>query len=540
MTNLNIRELLLTVVRRPNFGWRTFIMFISISLAVSVYTFIVDFYDPDSNILLSINIFPKKHEFFSGSPGGFYISVGNEIRNELGKNSHSINLINHTSAGGYENAINVLVTPKSFGLVQEETIKGSDFIREHVNYVTPLYMERMHILYRVDKLGMFSEKSKNLDIKISSQLNKDTRKFFLNSKISTGPVGSSGRIIASYILDYVNNELKVIDKEENQSKTVAYTTKQGLSELVKKDGDIDLVFLIAGAPVNSVREALQDENIRLMSIEPSVVASLNKDYDLNFRMSDFKKKYTDVDGDKNKDISTLGSYAFLIASKDVKSSDIMELIGALHDIKGDIKRKILFPDNANEQFQLDEFDFFKSFKAENSRTFYSIVKDILLFIVSVTATTALVVTFLVWTISGIKQNYYFQQIYISVDNHIPRPLGLDDNKGHFPVPITKANLTEEVTGLIRGIDRLMIITKNLHRDYQTGGITDTHYIFLISNLTLAKEELILGLYRRLKMFFERGNQLPYNELQNYYAAGFIDNEQYIDLKKVMLDSNANK
>jgi len=40
-----------------------------------------------------------------------------------------------------------------------------------------------------------------------------------------------------------------------------------------------------------------------MSIEPSVVSGLNKDYKFNFRMSDFEDRYTDAPAEKNKEIS---------------------------------------------------------------------------------------------------------------------------------------------------------------------------------------------------------------------------------------------
>jgi hypothetical protein len=231
-----MKELLLTIIRRQDFGWRILIMFFSILIATSIYTFIVDFYDPESNVILSITRrFQKKNKtFFSGSPGGFYTSIGKALHDELDKNSYSISITNEATAGGYENAIKVLATPSSFGLVQENTLRKNDFIRKHINYVTPLYMERMHILYRYDKLKNKLKIKKQPNIIISSKLNRDTVHFFSNARISTGPVGSSGRIIASYILNHINNNLNLQATVENTSKTVAYKTEKGLNELTKK------------------------------------------------------------------------------------------------------------------------------------------------------------------------------------------------------------------------------------------------------------------------------------------------------------------
>jgi len=547
--NLNLKELFIALVRRPDFGWRTLIMFTSITLAVSLYVFIVDFYDPESNVFSSFNFFPKKQEFFSGSPGGFYITLGTELANELEKNDYDINLKNKITAGGHENAINVLVTPNSYGLVQEEIIKKSDFIRERINYIAPLYMSRMHVLYRYDKAETLVENTQNSEFKISSNLNNKTRKFFSQATVSTGPVGSSSRIISSHLLNHINTNLS--GRQENESKriennlnSVAYSIMDGLKGL--KNGDIDVVFLITGSPVESVRKALEyngkdkDGNIvdiRLMSIEPSMVSVLNRDYNLNLRMSDFKRKYTNTL--KNKNISTLGFYTFLVSSKDVSSSDVMELVGALHNIKGNVKNIINLPDDNSELFQLDEFDFFESFKSDNSKSTYTSIKKFILFLVSVVATTALVVTFLVWVISGIKQNFYFQKIYFVVDACMPPSLGVEYNNTHFPVPVVKINSTEEVSNLVKGLNLLMEITQTLHKDYQKGGITDTHFSFLIQNTCSAKCDFREKLYRHLKIYLERGNKLSDDDIVRYFSAGFIDNAQYSNLREIVADINVN-
>jgi TRAP-type uncharacterized transport system substrate-binding protein len=541
----HIKELFLAFVRKPNLTIRTLIWLFSVTFAVFVYTYIVDAYDPDSNIIASVTT-SKKNIFFSGDPGGFYISIGNEIGNELRKKSHSVDFNNIQTAGANENAINVYVTPNSFGLIQEETIKNSDFIKKGLNYITPLYVERMHVLYRIDKIKerlsenpLFNKITNYnaLNIRISSQLNEETIDFFTHGKVSTGPVGSNSRIVANYILNYINNQLinksQTLDNNTIEANTESYSITEGLAKLQDKDGEIDAVFLIAGSPIKSVRNALKNEHIYLMSIESSVVANLNKDYGLNFRISDFKRKYTDISGEKNKNISTLGSYAFLIASKDVSDTNIMELISALHDIKGNIKNEISFPENGKEQFQLDEFNFYESFELKNTNAFFITLKNILLFIVTFITTMAMVLASLVWIISEFKQTAYFKKIYQLVDDYMPKSQKIDDHNSYFPLPRIKSNLIEEIANLIRGLNGLMGISIDLHNDYQEGGITDKHYIFLTDNLKVAKEKLQSNLYRRLKIFLQRGNFITKNELKNYFISEFINNEQYDFLIKIL-------
>jgi TRAP-type uncharacterized transport system substrate-binding protein len=521
-----MEDLFRSIFRQPTIGWREIITLLSIIIATSLYTFIVDYYDPESNVISSLTrAFQKNNRiFYSGSPGGFYFPIGKALQNELNKDNYSIDLTNTQTAGGYENAISVLATPNSFGLIQEETLKKHDFIRDHIDYVTPLYMERMHILYRYDKINQLiaREEKKDPNINISSRLNQDTISYFSNARISTGPVGSSGRIISSYILDHINNSLHFSNGADNNSKTTAYKTEEGIRELMKDDGDIDMVFLFAGAPLLNVRKALDDERIKLMSIEPSVVAGLNKDYGLNFRMSNFEGKYTDdknSSGKKNENISTLGSYAFLITSKSISNSEKWQLIKALHNAKENIKKDIEFLENGKEYFQLDEFDFLKSVNSENTKTFYSRTKDVLLFLISVSATTVLIVTFLVWILSGIKQNHYFKAIYNALKKH------------DYPAnKYTHNQLKEETENIYNCLNNLLKNLRSLHNDYTTGGITDTHYEFLIDNFDIAFNKLKEDLNRRLTMLFEEGKSISNDKLLKCYLSGFITSEQYCNLK----------
>jgi TRAP-type uncharacterized transport system substrate-binding protein len=516
-----MKDLLSAIIRRPqNIRWRIIILLISLGIAMSLYLYLTNVITPENNFISSlISKFQEKetHTFFSGPEEGFYSKIGNALNVEINNSESSIKLDLKPTEGGYENVIKVLSNPKSYGLAQEETIKKNDFIYEDIQFITPLYLARLHILYRYDKFKgewKFKEEKKetNPNIKISSNLNRDTTKYFSNARISTGPVGSTTRIVSSYVLNHIHNKNDLTPNVKSNSKTLALTFKESIEKLVDPNGEVDMMFFFAGAPLEKVGEILQNSNIKLMSIEPSVVAGLNKEFELNFKVTDFKDKYTKFPN-KHKNISTLGSYAFLIASKDISNSDSMKLIKALEDSKLGIKGKLINPDRENEKdkFQLEEFKFYNAVKSKNTNKSWSLFQEILIFFVSVFAATAIVANFLVGILSKHKQNIYFQRICCTVDRY--------DNLHGGDVHTLNESLIE-----------LIEISKDFQKDYQTGGVTDEHYSFISSNLDQKINKLGNELYRKLKVSIESGNKTHLDMLKNYFSSGFINSEQYNDLK----------
>lgn len=376
-----------------------------------------------------------------------------------------------------------------------------------IQFITPLYLARMHVLYRDDKI---KAEWKEPNIKISSKLNKDSIKFFSNARISTGPVGSSTRIVSSYILNHINNKNDLISNANNNSKTLSLSFEDSFTQLYA--GKIDMVFFFAGAPLEKVKEALLKENIKLMSIEPSTVAGLNKEFELNFKISDFKDKYT-ADFSGHESISTLGSYAFLIASKDISYSDTMTLITALENKKTAMEHKFI-PSGNDDTFQLNEFDFYKSVELANTNKYLSLVQKILLFVVPVFVATIAIARFLVWVVSWFKQNKYFKRMYDTVDNN---------------------NLNRDIKSLDKSLFEFLEISKNLNKDYQTGGITEDHYTFISDNLDKKINKIGGELYRKLKISIEDGEKVSLDDIKSYFLFGFINNDQYSDLKNIELN-----
>ena len=127
---------------------RTVLVVLAVFFGAGIYSYVVDIYDPNKNLLGQIwrGIRQQRYTFYSGASGGFYIAIG-EALEENTRADASIAVVNEESSGGLANATSVMTMPNSFGLVQEDTLPKEDFIRDHIRYVTPLYLERLHIIY---------------------------------------------------------------------------------------------------------------------------------------------------------------------------------------------------------------------------------------------------------------------------------------------------------------------------------------------------------------------------------------------------------
>ena len=245
---------------------------------------------------------------------------------------------------------------------------------------------------------------------------------------------------------------------------------EALDSLMHEDDGIDIVFSIAGAPLASVRDALQDgrKDLRLMSIDSALVPELNERFGVKLRGSSFKAKY---DGYEN--ASTIGSYAFLVTSKDVPISAVMELLRVLDSSKGEMERNLAV--GPDKEFQLEEFPFYEMFRQQNQNFLMELIRNLLIFVVSVSVTTTGALVFLSWVLSGTKNVGHFRKLTKIYTDHLPENTNLDEGTGAFPKPVIYDNQTGIISRLVIGLKELLVLSAEVRRDYDTGGITMTHY-----------------------------------------------------------------
>jgi TRAP-type uncharacterized transport system substrate-binding protein len=213
-----------------------------------------------------------------------YIKFGGELALKTGKDSGSnMNISNKTSLGAIENSRKVMTTLNSFGLVQEGTLRENSFMREHLNYVTPLYMERMHIIYDHKEFERKSIEFKKVSGEteeipeiptLSTKSAPYTDHFFMTSKINKGPVGSGTQVFASYLLDHAG-----YGRMDDQSLTFSQGLTRLKGEKTEENKKVDIIFFIGGAPIDEITQVL-DERFRLMSIDSAMVPTMNKHFDL--------------------------------------------------------------------------------------------------------------------------------------------------------------------------------------------------------------------------------------------------------------------
>ena len=519
------------ILRTPSRWIRYLLVALGVLASVSFYIFLVERYSFPNlvDFVLPTN---KQYKFYSGSGKvGFYSKVGMGLADATkpaNKKGFGIEVVNKESNGGSENAIQVLLNRSSFGLVQEDTVKPGDFIRDKVQYVTPLYLERMHILYNTTREGSPAIKP----ITLSSNTERAVLEFFANARISSGPVGSGTRELSSYVLSEINRQIAEAGISERQNRVLNIKSGENFDRIVLANEEslaIDILFTVAGAPLPSVRKSFENPHIAMISIDPSLVADINRHYSLNLRMADFRVRkglnnptIPTIYGTQSEGISTLGTYAFLVASEDVPDRDKLELLRILDIEKGEIKKEMGI--KTGEHFQLEEFAFYESYEAEYKKLRWDILRSLVMFVVTVFGTFIVTLSLLVWVVSVLKQGAYFADI-----EHVYRQNLTDELQDQ--VKSSNDMINQTLVSLENGINTLRNLDSDLIKDYRTGGITDSHYRHLLAAvdrcLDKMKEKLTPTLYAWLAL----NSDVEQKALAHYFETGLIDRSDFRDLEK---------
>ena len=533
------------------FRWRWVALVIGVLSSVGVYTYVINSVDPSNNFISGIIRYFKvpMYTFYSGGETGVYHQIANAAQSESGKGKTRFSIINKNSSGGAENAIKVLTTPRSFGLIQEEAVKKGGFVSKEIDFIAPLYLERTHIILKLPSSynGNFSKKNPP---RLSLFSDEEVLKLFAESNISIGPVGSGTRVIASYIISAVNEQIEAkkekgelrLDKNKEQ-KIFNLSMLEGMERIKEEypgDDKIDILFNIVGAPLKDIKDLLEKDNYMLISIDPSLVTQINKEYKLSLRLTDFKNSKAGGGGiyyPESKNISTVGSYAWLISSKDIPSSDILKVLGMIGDNKGEIAKNLKIELNSTTHFQLDEIDFYDFYKSQHERTNLGFWRSLLLFIGSFSVSTLLVFSFINFVVSLRKQSAYFQKIII-IQKNFPNNTDLNSDDYDYKTPKISRNQTEIIDRIILGIQGLMSLNREINQDFESGGITNNSFKFLVQNIEQTKVKFQKHLSRRITEVLEskHGNitqfmHIPY--LRNFYTAGYLLEADFFRIKEAL-------
>ena len=501
-------------------GSRKIILLIAIVLSVGLYTYVIDNFDPEGNILRLLTRTQPEYTFFSGQPNGLYHDIGSQ----LAANSADIGILlkNEETMGGFENAINVLNREKAFGLVQESVlpvISAGDILSKHIQVVTPLYTERLHIVYRDARSGE--------PLTLRSEAD-EACKFIETNRFHTGSVGSGTRILSDYLLGSLSL------KTQPQS-----NSKESPFEMFER-GELDGFFFIAGAQLPEIAKLLAKPDVKLMGVSPLIVQKLRESFKLNYRLIDLQGKYKDKGN-----VMTIGTLCYLVCSSDVPKSTQREVIKALDSIKENVPSRSEYIENGElgeSQRPLKELKFYAPIQSERRAWFMSLARRLLLFFGSVVVTTFVASEGILRLFSSIKQRHYnSESTRLYSENHISVhwTFAGDEEGGSFG-RIRLPGYEEAVVGIKKCshcLFRLRSLREELRVDYESGGITASHYHELDANIRAFAESVmndVLRLGKLVKRHLEGKKDIDEiskleQALEDYQTAGIIGLERNIDL-----------
>jgi TRAP-type uncharacterized transport system substrate-binding protein len=496
---------------------RHLIFVIAVTVAVAVFQYVVHVYDPNLDPVGQIwrGVAKENYKFFTGGEGGFYIRMGRALDDLTSRGQTPIQIQNQPTSGGKQNVQEVVTTPRSFGLVQEDTLQNIGFMSEQVRQVSPLYIERLHILY--DRSDVVSSESDSRPIVLNRKKDKRFVDLLHEQPVSLGPVGSGSRVVAAYLLDHLQIEAP---------NDVGASFGKGL-EMLKND-ELSVIFTIAGAPLPGIVDMLEvlDEDGQprygLISVDPAIVPGMNKEYGLQLRSVVFGDRYP---GQGN--VTGIGSWCFLIASQDVPDTAILDFLGLLREASDDLRQDIGV--HSGGEFQLSEFSYYESFADRHASHFMATLKALFVFFVTTVFTSAVILVFLSWAISGIRKARLLRQMTLIYRQHLPENMTLDWRRGPLPTPVIFPNQSAILANLVEGTSQLIVLTGDVRAAYDRGEITMSHHDHLLASIQDLRQVFRLHLARRLNEFLGGGGNLGRVRLRNYYTAGYLVQKDYLDL-----------
>ena len=204
-----------------------------------------------------------------------------------------------------------------------------------------------------------------------------------------------------------------------------------------------------------------------MSIDPSFVVLLNKEFGLGLRVADFKDKYLST-----KNTTTLGTLTFLIASKAIPDAVVRNLLEKIDEAKDSIHHTMIRHHHNKASLALHEFGFLNVFNEEFEASMNVRLKEIIVFLLS-----ALTLFFPVFkSVIGLK--YIWQR--------------WDINKTIDEIVATGANTPEEKSKALYDMKTLEEKVINLYGDSL---LSETHYNPLMKRIGMYEQKFAVDIER---------------------------------------------
>ncbi len=518
--------------------FRTVIAVVSIFVAVLAYIFVINYWAPSDNIFRMLND-NSKFKFYSGPPNGIYIKIGNYL-SAKSKDESDITIVQESTDGDIDNWNKVLTHPNSFTLANEVSAPLNEDNRSKANFITPVYMERLHIFYRKDtfkKAVLKAGGSKEDTIKAKPMLtvkpDKFTNAFLSVAKINGGKQGSGTRLIASYFLN-------VIEGFESKSLLDNLHTT-GIKML--KGGDSDIHFAMMGDPISWIDSLIKNSDYGLISIDPVLNAKVNSTYKLNLQLTDFKGKYMICDEEKGewidqegvKNITTSGSYVNLFASYDITAGPIIELLELLNIAEAK-DFQLETSEYNKDNYQLAEVNFDLPIKRiEYEMTTRS--QSGILFLLIVFFASMAIFWFLINFISRTKIARYFRIINEIYQDHFTPKFQLKHASVGIVTPIIGREATPKIREICTGYQKIFNVRNRAYSDYKNGKITERDYKGLLKGFQVITNNFKTVLHQQIYYGIKNDEQIEPGSLQDFFVAGVLKSNDYEQLLKLLRGKN---
>lgn len=225
-----------------------FFVYVVVVFLGIIYGFTTKYYNEELDITSYFelpNIFDRtKTNIYSAEKDGIYHKIMDYI---IVADPNCFQSGKPESSGGYENPNRVLLDPNGLGFVQEDIYKDGDKIKEQINYIAPLYIEKLHILYNKKSLAFKQvvQKGDYLSIGYNDSLVIDA---ISKSRIAVGKTGTSTKILSSILLSEISKLAPTISVKRIENATLSNAL-----EGINNCKDFDILFFMAGQPVDKIK-----------------------------------------------------------------------------------------------------------------------------------------------------------------------------------------------------------------------------------------------------------------------------------------------
>ena len=427
---------------------KSILVFVAVIISAAGYTYIRGAKSIPNFLLQTINPNKSKVVFYSGTTGGLYKNIGEELADKSIR--YGIVVEHRTSSGGTENHKQIVAsTQPTMGLIQEDEVRDDDFTLKKVKYIIPVYIERFHVLYNIEKFKEITGSDGKFSIQ--QELDEKSENFLKESVVHAANAPGSTRGYAEVVLREAGWKGQFSDR-------IIRTFADRVAALEK--GEIDILILFGGAPLPALKSKLasdQNRKIRLASIEPTYIRHLRSKYEYNFRIVDFDGLY--IKGGKR--IMTFGDYAYLAASPDVSNEIIECTLSIFNSIK-----------NMNSFRPLKELPFYETYKSSIANKKFIIFKELLIFIVTTFISSIAIFASVIWILSSIKKAKYIEEL-IKIEKLISTDL---EKKGLE-------------YGYIKALSAIEELQHSLMKEYDSGYIKDKDVSILLKYIEMFRNNI---------------------------------------------------